>query len=86
VLESVRLAAYWLSPITPNLSTAIYEQLGFSVNFNDQQLSDVSTQFGTHARWGTLLQQQTLSQPFPVFKRLEVSSELNCIQQAGKSS
>src|SRR6185436_3697002 len=34
VLESVRLAAYLLSPIIPNISTDIYQQLGFLIDFN----------------------------------------------------
>ena len=34
VLESVRLAAYFLSPIIPGLSTKIYQQLGFDVDFD----------------------------------------------------
>jgi methionyl-tRNA synthetase len=72
VLESVRLAAYLLSPITPGLSTRIYEQLGFSINFDNEDLSDVSPPFAAHAHWGTLLYKQILSEPTPVFKRLEV--------------
>ncbi len=72
VLESVRLAAYLLAPITPNISTAIYQQLGFSVNFNDQTLIDVAVPFAAHARWGTLSPNQTLGEPQPVFQRLEL--------------
>ncbi len=72
VLESVRLAAYLLAPITPQLSTAVYQQLGFSVNFNEQTLTHVAAPFVTHARWGTLPPQQSLGEPQPVFQRLEV--------------
>jgi methionyl-tRNA synthetase len=71
VLESVRLAAYLLSPITPTLSTRIYQQLGFFVNFSEQSLIDVSVPFSTHSRWGTLPPGQSLEDPTPVFQRLE---------------
>jgi methionyl-tRNA synthetase len=40
VLESVRLAAYLLSPIIPNISTEIYRQLGFKL----QPLPELSAQ------------------------------------------
>jgi methionyl-tRNA synthetase len=72
VLESVRLAAYLLSPITPNLSTSIYNQLGFSLNFNDQSSIDVVAPFATHAHWGALPPGQPLEEPYPVFQRLEL--------------
>lgn len=72
VLESVRLAAYLLSPITPALSTAIYQQLGFSINFNDQTLIDVAAPFVTHSHWGILPPNQALGEPKPVFQRLEL--------------
>ncbi|AFY65204.1 methionine--tRNA ligase [Geitlerinema sp. PCC 7407] len=71
VLESVRLAAYLLSPITPQLSTTIYQQLGFSINFDNDSLIDVDLPFATHATWGTLPASQSLSEPQPVFQRLE---------------
>ncbi len=72
VLESVRLAAYLLSPITPQLSTTVYEQLGFSVNFSDQSLIHVAAPYSTHSCWGILPRGQTLGEPMPVFQRLEV--------------
>lgn len=72
VLESVRLAAYLLSPVTPALSTRIYQQLGFSVNFNDQRLIDVIAPFSTHSQWGALPPGQPLGEPNPVFQRLEL--------------
>lgn len=71
VLESVRLAAYLLSPITPALSTTIYKQLGFSVNFSDQALIHVSALYSVHAAWGILPPGQVLEEPSPVFRRLE---------------
>lgn len=72
VLEAVRLAAYLLSPVTPNLSTTIYTQLGFSINFNNQSLIDVSAPYPTHSQWGILAANQALGKPQPVFQRLEV--------------
>jgi len=72
VLESVRLAAYLLSPLTPTLSTAIYQQLGFSVDFNDPALIHASAPFATHARWGILPPNQSFHEPTPVFQRLEL--------------
>ncbi len=70
VLESVRLAAYLLSPIIPNISNAIYQQLGFSINFANQQTE--SAPFNVHSKWGILSTGQTLGDPQPVFQRLEL--------------
>lgn len=71
VLESVRLAAYLLSPIIPSISTEIYQQLGFSIDFNEKiQIKDSAT-YLTHAAWGTLPAHQSLGNPRPVFLRLE---------------
>ncbi len=72
VLEAVRLAAYLLSPITPILSTAIYQQLGYSINFSNQALIDVSAPYSVHAAWGILPAAQPLGDPQPVFQRLEL--------------
>jgi methionyl-tRNA synthetase len=72
ILESVRLAAYLLAPIVPNISTRIYEQLGYSVNFNDAPLIDVSNVFITHSTWGILKSMQILGNPQPVFQKLEL--------------
>ncbi|AFY36359.1 methionine--tRNA ligase [Calothrix sp. PCC 7507] len=71
VLESVRLAAYLLSPVIPNISNDIYQQLGFGINFNDQIESAIAAPFCTHAEWGLLSSEQQLGTPQPVFKRLE---------------
>jgi methionyl-tRNA synthetase len=71
VLESVRLAAYLLSPIIPNISSDIYQQLGFGINFNDQIQSSITAPFATHATWGILSSKQQLGIPQPVFKRIE---------------
>lgn len=72
ILESVRLAAYLLSPIIPGISTAVYQQLGYSVDFNDTPLIDVSIDFLTHQSWGILSGKQTLGDPRPVFQKLEL--------------
>ncbi len=72
ILESVRLAAYLLSPITPGVSTAVYQQLGYSVDFSDSPLRDVSIDFSSHITWGILAAQQTLGEPKPVFQKLEL--------------
>ena len=69
VLESVRLAAYLLSPIVPTLSTAIYQQLGFSIDFNDFK---TLPEFADHSQWGLLSPEQLLAKPSPVFQRLEM--------------
>jgi methionyl-tRNA synthetase len=71
VLESVRLAAYLLSPVIPNISSDIYQQLGFGINFNDQTESVIIAPFHIHAVWGLLSSQQQLGTPQPVFKRIE---------------
>ena len=71
VLESVRLAAYLLSPIVPDLSTSIYQQLGFSVDFNSQE-SIKTLEFASHSSWGTLPAKQPLGEAVPVFQRLEL--------------
>lgn len=75
VLESVRLAAYLLAPIIPNLSTAIYQQLGFSINFND--LPDFNSTIGkyTHSLWGVLPAGQILQDPTPIFRSLELPQD-----------
>ncbi|AKG21886.1 methionine--tRNA ligase [Calothrix sp. 336/3] len=72
VLESVRLAAYLLSPVIPKISSDIYQQLGFGVDFNLQAVAAANTPFCTHGKWGLLSNQQTLGEPRPIFKRLEL--------------
>ncbi|MEB3178155.1 MAG: class I tRNA ligase family protein, partial [Nostocaceae cyanobacterium] len=72
VLESVRLAAYLLSPIIPTISNKIYNQLGFNVNFDDHSQHLVAAPFNAHAQWGILSITQQLGQPGPVFPRLEM--------------
>jgi methionyl-tRNA synthetase len=70
-LESVRLAAYLLSPIIPTISTKIYQQLGFSIDFNEKRVINDSAIYTNQGTWGTLPAQQQLSKPTPVFVRLE---------------
>jgi methionyl-tRNA synthetase len=70
VLESVRLAAYLLAPIIPNISNAVYQQLGFSIDFNERDLGKFHP-YAVHANWGVLPGGQTLGEPQPIFQRLE---------------
>ena len=72
VLESVRMAAYLLSPIIPNLSSDIYQQLGFSIDFNNKNIVNQAELFSQHAKWGILRVNQNLSKPRPIFSRLEL--------------
>jgi methionyl-tRNA synthetase len=68
-LESVRLAAYLLAPITPNLSSAVYRQLGWDTDFNCAPYPE----FTEHSRWGILQCGQKLPAAEPVFQKLEMS-------------
>ena len=72
VLESVRLAAYLLSPIIPNISNEIYKQLGFAIEFNDKAEIAAAAPFNIHATWGVLSEKQQLGDPRPVFQRIEL--------------
>lgn len=72
VLESVRLAAYLLSPIIPSISTEIYKQLGFAIDFNNKNQISIAAPFHIHATWGILSKNQQLGDPRPVFQRLEL--------------
>ncbi|MCP6759767.1 MAG: methionine--tRNA ligase [Fischerella sp. CENA71] len=73
VLESVRLAAYLLSPVIPNISHNIYQQLGFEIDFNNQAQTSITAPFAIHGTWGVLTDKQKLGEPSPVFKRIEPS-------------
>jgi methionyl-tRNA synthetase len=63
ILESVRLAGYLLSPITPQLSQAIYAQL--NLEFDCAHPPDWS-----HSQWGILPSGQTLPEAMPIFQRI----------------
>jgi len=71
VLESIRLAAYLLSPIIPNLSTDIYHQLGFTINFNDWAKFKETVPFEEHGQWGSFPANVQLNAAKPIFNRLE---------------
>ncbi|MBD2439895.1 methionine--tRNA ligase [Nostoc sp. FACHB-110] len=71
VLESVRLAAYLLSPVIPNISSDIYQQLGLGINFNEQTKTAIAAPFSIHSKWGILSNKQQLGNPQPIFKRIE---------------
>jgi methionyl-tRNA synthetase len=70
VLESVRLAAYLLSPVIPHLSTKIYQQLGYNIDFNQSESLARSMPHQIHSQWGALPSGQVLGQPEPVFQKL----------------
>lgn len=71
VLESVRLTAYFLSPVIPDISTDIYQQLGFEINFNDSLLN-LKAPINAHGTWGLLASGQILGKAKPIFKRIEL--------------
>ncbi|MGL5793770.1 MAG: methionine--tRNA ligase [Waterburya sp.] len=75
VLESVRLSAYLLSPIVPDLSNKIYQQLGFNWDFNHNSQTQETETFITHSQWGKLSTNKTLGKASPVFSKLELPSE-----------
>jgi methionyl-tRNA synthetase len=75
VLESVRLSAYLLSPIIPNLSSSIYQQLGFSVDFNQADEVNQIVPFKQHTQWGILAANRALPNPQPIFAKLELPIE-----------
>ena len=64
VLEAVRVVAVLLSPVTPSLSSRIYQQLGFS----QEQFEALSW---ADTDWGTLQRGHATPQPVPVLQRLE---------------
>jgi methionyl-tRNA synthetase len=64
ILESVRIAAYVLFPVTPQLSIKIYRQLG--LEFLETYPPDWN-----HCKWGILREGDALEDPKPVFQRIE---------------
>ncbi len=75
VLESIRLSAYLLSPIIPNLSNDIYQQLGFSVDFNNKNVTTQTAPYLKHSCWGDLPTNKNLTKGHPVFSKIELSSQ-----------
>jgi methionyl-tRNA synthetase len=74
VLESVRLAAYLLSPVVPGLAQAIYQQLGLTADFNDRAIGQTLA-YSSHSHWGYLPARQPLGKAEPIFQRIELDSE-----------
>lgn len=74
VLESVRLSSYLLSPIIPNISTRIYQQLGYAIDFNDRTILKTLLSFDTQSVWGALPANQPLEEGQPVFKHLDLEN------------
>ena len=73
VLESVRLAAYLISPVIPNISSDIYQQLGFGIDFNNQIDIANCAPFATHGNWGLLSSEQQLGKAKPIFQMIELN-------------
>ncbi|NCJ07112.1 methionine--tRNA ligase [Synechococcales cyanobacterium C] len=79
VLEAVRLAAYLLAPIVPDLSTQVYIQLGLEIDFQAQPQKQTPKQlqaplnitYINQSQWGVLQPGQPLGMPQPVFQKLE---------------
>ncbi len=76
VLESVRLCAYLLSPIVPGISTAVYSQLGFDVNFDNPDTLSTTAPYASHSQWGILTPGHPLEKPSPVFQKLKMPTPL----------
>ncbi|XGB41275.1 MAG: methionine--tRNA ligase [Nodosilinea sp. LVE1205-7] len=70
VLESVRLAAYLLSPVIPQTSAEIYRQLGFDLDLNQKNIGQ-TLPYKDHALWGGLPPGQVLGEAQPVFQRID---------------
>jgi methionyl-tRNA synthetase len=76
VLESVRLAAYLLSPILPKISTDVYHQLGLEIDFDTVfgNHPDPTIDLAHHQKWGVLTSNHPLGHPQPIFAKLELPS------------
>ena len=75
VLESIRLSAYLLSPVIPDISTKIYQQLGFDWDFNSSDRVQTKEDFLIHSKWGKLSINKKLDKASPVFSKLELPSK-----------
>ncbi len=74
VLESVRLSAYLLAPIIPNLSNKIYAQLGFDFDFNNKNLT-INSNNNLHFTWGKIPINDNLPKASPIFSKLELLAD-----------
>jgi len=72
VLESVRLVAYLLSPVIPKISSDIYQQLGFGIDFDNQIDTVNAAPFAIHGNWGLLSSEQQLGKVKPIFQTIEL--------------
>lgn len=78
VLESVRLSAFLLSPLIPSISSNIYQQLGFSIEFIDTLIiRQAENLFSSQSYWGVLSPEQRLGKPSPVFQQLQPPTALS---------
>ncbi|KAK1273913.1 hypothetical protein QJS04_geneDACA007923 [Acorus gramineus] len=79
ILETMRIIAIALSPITPSLSMRIFSQLGYSKD----QFEAVSW---ADTKWGGLKAGQVMPAPSPVFARIETEKEEKDSTTAKKTS
>ncbi|WP_066120147.1 methionine--tRNA ligase [Geminocystis sp. NIES-3709] len=77
VLESVRLSAFMLAPVIPNISNKIYHQLGYNFDFNHKNLGIKTYIDRGHFEWGILPLNQNLPKPSPVFAKLELPTTIS---------
>ncbi|KAK3150826.1 hypothetical protein QOZ80_3AG0238300 [Eleusine coracana subsp. coracana] len=79
ILETMRIIAIALSPITPSLSLRIYTQLGFTEDqFKGLRWEDTN--------WGGLKAGQIMAEPKPIFARIENETETGAEAQAGSKA
>ncbi|TVU47984.1 hypothetical protein EJB05_07602, partial [Eragrostis curvula] len=77
ILETMRIIAIALSPVAPSLSLRIYTQLGFTEDqFRGLRWEDT--------KWGGLKAGQVMTEPKPVFARIENETEAEA--QAGSKA
>ncbi|PON56583.1 Methionyl-tRNA synthetase [Parasponia andersonii] len=78
ILETMRIIAIALSPVSPGLCWRIYAQLGFSKDHFDAAT-------WSETKWGGLKGGQAMAQPKPVFARIENQTEAeNGVESAKK--
>ncbi|GJN30665.1 hypothetical protein PR202_gb18990 [Eleusine coracana subsp. coracana] len=79
ILETMRIIAIALSPITPSLSLRIYTQLGFAEDqFKGLRWEDT--------KWGGLKAGQVMAEPKPVFARIENETVTGAEAEAGSKA